>query len=68
MFNYICEECGRGTVKKKVFEDYQTKIKGYPFVIDKAVIGVCDQCGARHFDANETKRWRKNFITRIWQR
>jgi len=60
MFNYICEECGRGTVKKKVFENYQTKIKGYPFVVDKAVIGVCDQCGARHFDANETKRWRKN--------
>ena len=63
MFNYICEECGKGTVKKKVFENYQTKIKGYPFVVDKAVIGVCDQCGARHFDANETKRWGKNFIT-----
>ena len=59
MFNYICEECGKGTVKKKVFENYQTKIKGYPFVVDKAVIGVCDQCGARHFDANETKRWKK---------
>src|SRR4030042_1206303 len=57
MFNYICEECGKGTVKEKVFENYQTKIKGYPFVVDKAVIGVCDQCGAKHFDANETKRW-----------
>ena len=68
MFNYICEECGKGIVKKKVFEDYKTKIKGYPFVVDKAIIGICDQCGARHFDANETKRWRKNFITRIWQR
>ena len=64
MFNYIYEECGRGTVKKKVFEDYQTKIKGYPFVVDKAVIGVCDQCGARHFDANETKRWRKEFYNK----
>jgi putative zinc finger/helix-turn-helix YgiT family protein len=57
MFNYTCEECGRGTVKEKVFENYRTKIKGYPFVVDKAVIGVCDQCGAKHFDANETKRW-----------
>jgi len=57
MFNYICEECGKGTVKEKVFENYRTKIKGYPFVADKAIIGVCDQCGAKHFDANETKRW-----------
>jgi putative zinc finger/helix-turn-helix YgiT family protein len=57
MFNYICEECGKGTVKEKVFENYRTKIKGYPFVVDKAVIGVCDQCGAKHFDSNETKRW-----------
>jgi len=59
MFNYICEECGKGTVKKKVFENYKTKIKGYPFVVDKAVIGVCDQCGARHFDANEAKHWKE---------
>lgn len=57
MFNYICEECGKGTVKEKVFENYRTKIKGYSFVVDKAVIGVCDRCGAKHFDANETKRW-----------
>lgn len=57
MFNYICEECGKGTVKAKVFENYRTKIKGYPFVVDKAVIGVCDQCSAKHYDANETKRW-----------
>lgn len=57
MFNYICEECGKGTVKEKLFENYRTKIKGYPFVVDKAVIGICDNCGAKHFDANETKRW-----------
>ncbi|OGW16242.1 MAG: hypothetical protein A3G93_00925 [Nitrospinae bacterium RIFCSPLOWO2_12_FULL_45_22] len=57
MFNYICEECGKGTVKEKVFENYRTKIKGYPFVVDKAIIGVCDRCGAKHFKANETKRW-----------
>jgi putative zinc finger/helix-turn-helix YgiT family protein len=57
MFNYICEECGKGTVREKVFENYRTRIKGYPFVVDKAVIGICDQCGAKHFDSNETKRW-----------
>lgn len=57
MFNYICEECGKGTVKEKVFENYQTKIKGYPFVVSEAVIGVCDNCGAKHFDSTETKHW-----------
>ncbi len=57
MFNYICEECGKGTVKEKVFENYRTKIKGYPFVVPEAKIGVCDNCGAKHFDSNETKRW-----------
>lgn len=57
MFNYICEECGKGTVKAKVFDNYRIKIRGYPFVIDNAVVGVCEQCGAKHFNANETKRW-----------
>jgi len=57
MFNYICQECGKGTVNEKAFDNYRTKIKGYPFVVDKAVIGVCDQCEAKHFDPSETKRW-----------
>jgi putative zinc finger/helix-turn-helix YgiT family protein len=57
MFNYICEECGKGTVREKTFRDYPTKIKGYPFVVDEARIGICDQCQAKHFNAKETKRW-----------
>lgn len=57
MFNYICEECGQGTVREKVFHDYQTKIKGYPFVVDEAKIGICDKCQAKHFNSKETKRW-----------
>jgi len=61
MFNYICQECGKGTVREKVFDNYRTKIKGYPFVVDKAVIGVCDQCEAKHFDPNETKRWEEQY-------
>lgn len=65
MFNYICEECGKGKVKEKVFYDYQTRIKGYPFVVDKAVIGVCDQCEAKHFNANETKRWEELYNKHI---
>lgn len=57
MFNYICEECGKGKVRETIFENFRTKIKGYPFVVDKAIIGICDQCGAKHFASSETKRW-----------
>jgi putative zinc finger/helix-turn-helix YgiT family protein len=57
MFNYICEECGQGTVREKIFRHYHTKIRGYPFVVDEARIGVCDKCEAKHFNAKETKRW-----------
>jgi putative zinc finger/helix-turn-helix YgiT family protein len=57
MFNYICEECGKGIVKEKVFDNYRTKIKGYPFVVPEAKIGICDKCGAKHFDPSETKHW-----------
>jgi putative zinc finger/helix-turn-helix YgiT family protein len=57
MFNYTCEECGKGTVRETIFRDYQTKIKGYSFVVDEAKIGVCDKCQAKHFNSTETKRW-----------
>jgi len=59
MFNYLCEECGKGTVRATVFHDYKTRIRGYPFIVPEAVIGVCDNdnCRAKHFNSKETKRW-----------
>lgn len=59
MFNYLCEECGKGTVRATVFHDYKTRIRGYPFIVSEAVIGVCDNdnCRAKHFNSKETKRW-----------
>jgi putative zinc finger/helix-turn-helix YgiT family protein len=61
MFDYICEECGKGTVRAKEFKNYKTKIKGYPFIVDKTIIGVCDKCGAKHYSGVETKRWEELF-------
>src|ERR1700735_3696204 len=58
-FGYKCQECGQGTVLEKVFPEYRTKLKGYPLTVESAHIGVCDRCGAEHFDPNETVRWRK---------
>ena len=60
-FGYKCQECGQGKVLEKVFPEYQTKVKGYPLTVKDARIGVCDRCGAQHFDANETVRWRTLF-------
>lgn len=52
-----CPECGKGSVKSKVFSNYKTTIKGESVVVPKAAIGVCDQCGAKSFSAKEYKRW-----------
>ena len=54
-FGYKCQECGRGIVKEHVVPQYQIKIKGYPFAVNDARIGVCDDCGAEHFSAQENE-------------
>src|SRR5438045_2886086 len=56
-FGYKCQECGQGTVLGRTFPEYKTKLKGYPFTVENVRIGVCDRCGAQHFDPNETVRW-----------
>jgi putative zinc finger/helix-turn-helix YgiT family protein len=61
LFEYPCPECGRGTVRTTRVQNYKTKIKGYPFMVDEALIGVCDQCGAESFAPEETKRWEESF-------
>ncbi len=65
MFEYACPECGRGTVQTRRILNYKTKIKGYPFVVDEALIGECDQCGARSFAPQETKRWEELFTNSL---
>ena len=60
LFEYPCPECGRGTVKTRVCTA-KTKIRGYPFVVDDALIGVCDQCQADSFAPEETRRWEELF-------
>ena len=60
-FGYKCQECGQGTVVAKLVPEYRTKIKGYPWTVQNARIGICDRCGAEHFDPNETLRWRIEF-------
>lgn len=60
-FGYPCPECGQGTVQATQIQNYKTKIKGYPFIVDEALVGVCDNCKARHFTPQETRRWEELF-------
>lgn len=60
-FSYKCQECGRGNVVEEVVPEYHTKVRGYPFTVRDARIGVCDVCGAKHFAAQETERWDRIF-------
>jgi len=61
LFEYPCPECGNGVVHTTRIRNYKTKIKGYPFVVDDALIGVCDHCQAKHFAPEETQRWDQLF-------
>jgi len=40
----------------------KTKLKGYPFVVDEAFIGVCNHCQTEHFAPEETQRWEELFF------
>ena len=62
MFGYECQECGEGTVKETKIKDYEARLSNCSFIVPEAIIGVCDICGAQHFDANETKKWREYFV------
>ena len=61
LFEFTCPECEKGIVRTTRIHNYKTKIKGYPFTVDEASIGVCDQCDARSFAPEETKRWDELF-------
>ncbi len=60
-FGYECQECGRGIVQDRIIPEYTTKIKGYPYVVADAIVGVCNTCNAEHFSVQETERWEQMF-------
>lgn len=61
MFGYRCEKCHDGTVKATTLERFETRFDGTPFVVENATVGICDQCGAKYFNASEWKAWRERF-------
>jgi DNA-binding transcriptional regulator YiaG len=61
MFGYKCQECHQGTVRKTIVKDFPARFNRIPFIVPDAVVGVCDRCGAQHFNLQETLRWRRLF-------
>lgn len=68
LFEYACPECDSGTVRTMKVHNYKTKIKGYPFIVDEALIGVCDHCHSEQFAPEETKRWENLFYRSLEER
>ena len=64
MFGYLCEECRQGTVCAQTIPNYKTTVRGKPFVVPAATIGVCDHCGVHYFHRTETRRWESLFDSR----
>jgi putative zinc finger/helix-turn-helix YgiT family protein len=68
LFEYPCPECGRGTVRTTRVHNYKTKIKGFPFRVDEALLGVCNHCQAESFAPEETQRWEAAFQRALEER
>ena len=50
MYDFTCEHCS-GTVRERRVDREALRHKGSFVVLEDVPIGVCDQCGARYFDA-----------------
>lgn len=68
LFEYSCPTCGRGTMRTTVVRNHQTRIKGYPFTVDEALIGICDVCGEHNFAPAERQRWEQLFAAQCEER
>jgi putative zinc finger/helix-turn-helix YgiT family protein len=68
LFEYPCPECGRGVVETTKIRNYKTKIKGYPFIVDEALMGICTHCKTENFAPEETERWERLFYQTLEER
>lgn len=55
MYDFKCEHCD-GTVKERRVDQEALRHKGNFVILEDVPIGVCDQCGARYFDASVLRR------------
>lgn len=59
MNNNLCTDCGRAGITFQKVKGFETKIRGVPFTVPEAEIGVCNACGAKFFSPQEIRRWQR---------
>lgn len=52
-----CPSCEKGKIRIEIIPEYETKLRGMPFVVKDAKIAKCDICGEELYNAKEIKRW-----------
>ena len=55
MYDFSCEHCA-GTVRERRSDREAIRHKGNFVILENVPIGVCDNCGARYFDATVLRR------------
>jgi YgiT-type zinc finger domain-containing protein len=55
MYDFPCEHCS-GTVRERHFDREAIRHKDDFVILEDVPIGVCDNCGARYFDASVLRR------------
>src|SRR6266480_2370866 len=61
MIRSRCADCGKGEVRFQSLKDFETKVRGVPFTVPEATVGICDACNARFFSPQEITRWQQLF-------
>jgi len=56
-----CANCGKGEIKFQNVKDFETQVRGVPFTVPEATIGICNACDARFFSPQEITRWQQLF-------
>jgi putative zinc finger/helix-turn-helix YgiT family protein len=61
MSNNRCANCGKGKIQFQNVKDFETKVRGVPFTVPEATVGICNSCGAKLFSPQEIRRWHQLF-------
>jgi putative zinc finger/helix-turn-helix YgiT family protein len=54
-----CASCGKGEIQFQNIKDFKTNVRGVPFTLPEARVGVCSSCGARFYSPTEIRRWQQ---------
>lgn len=59
-----CVNCAKGRIEFQNLKDFETKVRGIPFTVPEASVGICNACGAKLFRPEEIRRWQQLFDAR----